>query len=243
MVDLEKRIEEAVRHFWRTRSAQAAKQAIVTGRKDQDGRSSVTAGKQIDGFINLVAELLVESGLPRPGIHLEKNTVVLPGWFRPTKEWDLIALVDGKLLASVEFKSQVGSFGNNFNNRSEEAIGSATDVLTAYREGAFAGGPRPWMGYFFLLEKAPGSTTPVAVKEPHYPVFPEFRGASYAERYAILCQKLVRERMYDAACLMLSEQTEGLHGAYSEPMEEIGFLNFATSLMAHVSAFVKMRGK
>jgi hypothetical protein len=33
----------------------------------------------------------------------------------------------GSLVATVEVKSQVGSFGNNFNNRVEEAIGSATD--------------------------------------------------------------------------------------------------------------------
>ena len=84
-------------------------------------------GKQIDGFIRLMAELLEESGLPAESIFLEKQKIVLPGWFRPTKEWDLVALVDDKLLATVEFKSQVGSFGNNFNNRTEETIGNATD--------------------------------------------------------------------------------------------------------------------
>jgi hypothetical protein len=41
----------------------------------------------------------------------------LPGYFRPTKEWDLLVILDGNLLASIEFKSQIGpSFGNNYNN-------------------------------------------------------------------------------------------------------------------------------
>lgn len=241
MKDLEQRVEEAVRHFWRTRQRQAQNQGRVSGRKDYGSRGAVTGGKQIDGFTRLMAELLKESGLPREAIYIEKRQVVLPGWFRPTKEWDLIAVVDGVLLATVEFKSQVGSFGNNFNNRTEEAIGNATDLQVAYREGAFRGSPRPWSGYFMLLEDSPESRTPVEVKEPHYQVFPEFRNSSYADRYRILCEKLVRERLYDAACLLLSDKKGGLRGAYGEPSEEVGFRNFATSLTAHAMAFARLR--
>ena len=85
----------------------------------------------------------VEGGLSRVAVHTRKRDVVLPGFFRPTKEGDLIALHDKRLLAIVEFKSQVGSFGNNFNNRVEEALGNATDLHTAYREGAFKPSPAP----------------------------------------------------------------------------------------------------
>lgn len=243
MDNLDERVREAVRHFWLTRKRQAKNQGRNSGTKDYGSRTAVTGGKQIDGFIWLMADLLAKSGLPTGSICLEKKTVVLPGWFRPTKEWDLIAVVDGSLLATVEFKSQVGSFGNNFNNRTEEAIGNATDILTAYREGAFGTSARPWTGYVMLLEDAPGSRTPVRVKEPHFEVFSEFRESSYADRYRIFCQKLVRERLYDAACLLLSDQEGGLRGEYSEPSEEVGFRNFATSLMAHAMAFAKMRGK
>ena len=60
---------------------------------------------------------------------------------------------DDQLIVVLEVKSQVGpSFGNNFNNRTEEAIGSALDLWTAYREGAFNKTIRPWLGYLFLLE-------------------------------------------------------------------------------------------
>ena len=242
MDNLDERVREAVRHFWLTRKRQAENQGRISGTKDYGSRTAVTGGKQIDGFISLMADLLAKSGLPTESICFEKKTVVLPGWFRPTKEWDLIAVVDARLLATVEFKSQVGSFGNNFNNRAEEAIGNATDILTAYREGAFGTSARPWTGYVMLLEDAPGSQTPVRVKEPHFEVFSEFRDSSYADRYRIFCQKLVRERLYDAACLLLSDQEGGLRGEYCEPSEEVGFRNFATSLMAHAMAFAKMRG-
>jgi len=241
MDDLESRVRRAVQHFWQTRRKQAQEQGRRTGKRDYGNRAAVTGGKQIDGFIHLMRDLLVESELPPNSIHLRKREIVLPGWFRPTKEWDLIAVVDGILLAVIEFKSQVGSFGNNFNNRTEEAIGNAVDFLTAYREGAFRGSAKPWIWYFMLLEDAPGSRSPVVVREPHFPVFPEFRESSYADRYRVLCEKLVRERLYDAACLVLSDREGGLRGEYTEPSPEVGFRKFATSLTAHALAFARLR--
>ncbi|MFO0943052.1 MAG: PaeR7I family type II restriction endonuclease [Pirellulales bacterium] len=69
------------------------------------------------------------------------------------------------LLAVIEFKAQVGpSFGNNLNNRTEEALGNATDLWAAYREGAFAPSARPWLGYVFILEDCAPSNKPVKVK-------------------------------------------------------------------------------
>ncbi len=151
-------------------------------------------------------------------------------------------MVDGELLATIEFKSHVGaSFGNNFNNRIEEALGSATDVLTAYREGAFRPSQKPWLGWLMLLEDTQRSQTPVRVSEPHFEVFEEFKQASYARRYELFCERLVRERLYDATCLLLSDRDNGLQGGYSEPNKEINFKNFATSLSAHAMAYAKMR--
>src|SRR5207244_2320936 len=123
-------------------------------------------------FRELVAALLEAAGLKGATIYSRKKTE-LPGWFRAEKNWDLLVVADGKLVAIVEFKSQVGSFGNNFNNRTEEALGNATDLWAAYEEGAFRPSERPWLGYLMLLEDAPGSNRKVKVKEPHFPVFPE----------------------------------------------------------------------
>ncbi len=239
--DLDNRVRGAVRHFWLTRKEQARASGRRTERRPYGGRAAATGGRQLDGFIHLVRDVLVESELPHQSIHIRKREVILPGWFRPVKQWDLIALVDDTLLAVIEFKSQVGSFGNNFNNRAEEAIGSAIDLITAYREGAFRGSARPWVGYFMLLEDAPRSRIPVSVSEPHFPVFPEFQGASYIDRYRILCEKLIRERLYDAACLILSSEAGGLRGDYTEPSPELSFRTFATSLTAHALAFARLR--
>lgn len=128
------------------------------------------------------------NGLAHAQIHQSRTVLTLPGYFRPTKLWDLLVIHQGELIAAIELKSQVGpSFGNNFNNRTEEAIGTAHDFWTAYREGAFGKQPRPFAGWLMLVEDAPQSRSPVRDSSPHFPVFEEFKGASYLKRYELLC--------------------------------------------------------
>jgi hypothetical protein len=148
-------------------------------------------------------------------------------------------MVEGCLVASMEFKSQVGSFGNNFNNRTEEALGSATDIWAAYREGAISPSQRPWFGFLMLVEEAAGSTRPIRAAEPHFNVFPEFKESSYVQRYEILLTKLVRERLYDGACLLTSTRRGGPKGEYREPSAELSFANFTQSLVARALACTK----
>jgi hypothetical protein len=238
LTDLEHRLRQAIISFWTQRGSQSQKQGGDAGDKDRGDRAAVTGGKHLDGFHELIATLLEEAGLQRATIYWRKRTE-LPGWFRAEKSWDLLVVADGKLVAIMEFKSQVGSFGNNFNNRTEEALGNATDLWAAYEEGAFRPSERPWLGYLMLLEDAPGSNSPVRVKEPHFKVFPEFRDASYAKRYELLLTKLVRSRLYDAGCFLLSSREGGLRGEYQEPNPELSFHNFVASLMGRAIAVAR----
>ena len=242
-VNLETRLGNAVKQFWRTRTIQKKRQGVASGVRDYGNRTAVTGGKQLDGFVLLVTELLIECGLPDASVCTKKRNVVLPGYFRPTKEWDLVVVYHGNLLATVEFKSQVGSFGNNFNNRVEEALGNAADLHTAYREGAFAPSPAPWVGYLMMMQETEGSMRPLGVREPHFSAFREFRNTSYARRYELFCERLVRERLYNAACFLLSEEDSGLRGEYREPSEELCFQKFAGSLLGHVAGVVKASQK
>jgi hypothetical protein len=109
---LEQRLRGALRHFWSTRARQAQAQGSATGAKDAGARAAVTGGAQMNGFVTLVRDLLCEGGLPQAHVFCKKG-VELPGWYRPEKKWDLLIVVDGQLIAGIEFKSQVGSFGNN----------------------------------------------------------------------------------------------------------------------------------
>jgi hypothetical protein len=239
--DLTRAIRGAVRHFWWTRARQARTQGIQSGDRDRGARGAVTGGAHLDGFADLIRTLIVDAGISDTAVH-RRTRVELPGFYRAEKKWDLVVVVDGRLFATVEFKAHVGpSFGNNYNNRTEEALGNATDYWTAFREGAFRESPRPWLGYVMLLEDAAGSTRPVSVAEPHFQVFKEFREASYARRYEILLTRMVRERLYDAASLLLSPSAAGRQGAFSEPCAELSFANFAESLVARAIAYSRFQ--
>ena len=233
----EDRLRAAIAHYWQTLDRQAARQS--TGDADRGRRSAVTGGKQMDGFCSLVNYIVTENGLPEASMFVRDRREI-PGYFRPTKEWDMIVIHEGHLVVAIEFKSQRGpSFGNNFNNRTEEALGNSTDLWTAFREGAFGlDRPRPWLGWVMLLEDCPGSTTPVAVAEPHFRVFEEFRGASYAKRYELLLRKLVLEKLYDAAAFLMATEVGGPKGIYREPTSDLTMKKFLASLAGHVVAYV-----
>jgi hypothetical protein len=121
MPDYDKELAKAVQYFWRIRAKQHKRQGSRSGQKDAGNRAAVTGGKHADGFVRLIAGIVKDAGLRNVQIHIaERKQRTLPGFYRPSKEWDLVVLSGGDLVAVVEVKSQVGSFGNNFNNRVEE---------------------------------------------------------------------------------------------------------------------------
>jgi hypothetical protein len=147
-------------------------------------------------------------------------------------------VVDGQLVAALAAKSPDNpSCEDNFNNRTEEAIGSALDLWAAFRQETFGTGVRPWLGYVFLLEDCAASRAPVGVKEPHFKLSKEFRNSSYAQRYEVFCRRLVLERHYDSAVFLLSGSQAGGKGDYTEPAADLGFQKFAQSLVAQGAAF------
>src|SRR5258707_15817106 len=95
---------EAVRFYWQTRSQQSQKQKAAGG-ADQGLRSAVTGGAQMNGFVQLITNLVIEAGVDRSAVHYNES-LELPGYFRPTKRWDLVVVVDGRLIAALEAKSQ-----------------------------------------------------------------------------------------------------------------------------------------
>ena len=232
--DFDARIGDAVQAFWASRTTATVEHS------QGGGRDSVVGGKNMLGFAQLVREVVQHCGLPADCVYAGMRDVVLPGFFRATKNWDVLVIHQRRLLAVFEFKSQVGSFGNNLNNRSEEVIGSAADLWVAHHHHAFGDGPHrprrpriaegdrgsgdsaadvvlgyaqadtdpavlnpvlqndprpPFLGWLMLLEDCPASCAPVRVQEPHFRVFDEFRNASYAQRYQILCERLVERQL------------------------------------------------
>lgn len=235
-MDIEKRLQNAVQSYWDARSKNKEKQR-VGGKIDAGTRGEVTGGTQMGAMEVLVADILCEAGLSQ--IHIKTRTALeLPGYYRSEKKWDLIVVSEGQLVTAMEFKSQVGpSFGNNFNNRSEEAIGSATDIWVAFREGRFGKTPAPFLGYFFLLEDCDRVKRPVRNKEPYFKVDRAFDKASYSKRYELLCRRLVMERVYNSACLVMA--TNSPETCLTEPADDLSFRRFVAALRGHVVTFLE----
>lgn len=235
LANYEEKTPEAVKAFWQSRE-DAKKKQQESGKADQGERAGVTGGKNMDGFTDLIAEIVRKNGLAHAQIHQERSVLTLPGYFRPTKLWDILVMHKGQLIAAIELKSQVGpSFGNNFNNRTEEAIGTAHCLWTAYREGAFGKQARPFIGWLMVVEDAAGSRTPVRDKSPHFPTFKEFNGASYLNRYDILCQRLMQEQLYSSAALIASPREAVSSGEHTSLSDLTSFKTFVTSLAGHVA--------
>lgn len=132
---LDTELQQAVQYYWNYREQARTKQQ-ARGLPDAGSRGAVTAGGQMAGLEALIVRALRLVGLPNLDIKVGRSEdtashgrLEIPGYYRPEKKWDMLVLSNGQLIAALEFKSQVGpSFGNNANNRVEEAVGSAEDV-------------------------------------------------------------------------------------------------------------------
>jgi hypothetical protein len=232
--EIQKYTTSAVKHFWDVRNKQKKGQKV---KKSEGNRGAVLGGKHLDGFVELILDVLTKNGVDPADIYTSKN-LELPGFFRPTKRWDLLVIKkispsENRFILAIELKSHVGSFGNNFNNRTEESMGSSLDIWTAFRENAFQPSPPPWLGYLMILEDSPKSTRKVKTKEPHFKVFNEFKDSSYADRYQLFAQKLVLEKNYNSACFITSSAT-GKPGNYNESASDLTVLKFVSSLVGHI---------
>jgi hypothetical protein len=236
LANYQKKAAESVKAFWGNRDA-ALKKQIEAGKTDAGSRGAVTGGKNMDGFVALMIDLIESNGLKDATVIREgRIPLTLPGYFRPTKIWDMLVLRENRLVAALELKSQVGSFGKNFNNRTEEAIGTAHDLWTAFREGSFGEAPRPFVGWLMLVEDAAGSRRPIRDLSQHFPVRVEFQGASYIERYNVLCKKLVQEQLYTATAVLASPQAAIRTGKFSDVSEMTSLKTFVASFAGHIAS-------
>lgn len=240
LADYDRLARLGVAQFWEGRGSALENDEA---RKQGGERAGVLGGRNMDGFLAMVSAIVQKNGLPGATICVSgRPELTLPGYFRPTKLWDVLVFDGQKLVAAVELKSQVGpSFGNNFNNRAEEAIGTAHDLATAVREGVLGDQSPPFTGWIVLVEDCEKSRKPVRERSPHFPVFPEFQGASYLTRYELLCRRLTLEGLYTQATVIASARDARKGGAYRELSDPTSLKAFAARFAGHVAGWAALR--
>ncbi len=251
---------KAIRHWW------ASKKSVAPKKAQGGTRDSNLHGKTMDGFALAIRDFLIGLNVKPEHIfsggHLSTSPSILPSYFRPSKNWDLVVLANSRfhsakgdkgepiLYAATEFKSQDKSIGNNQNNRLEESLGNATDFWATYEHDGFLRQlPRPWLGYLFVGKYDPSSDgKAVKIKQPHFEAmmpfrttdstsFESFDGPSYAERYKIFMKQSVGSRLYDAGAFIVTDETIAAKKInHRVPLPEFGSANFLRSLKGQILA-------
>jgi hypothetical protein len=193
--------EIAVAAYWGVKQAQN-ELAAVRNKVGAGTAGSVRGGKHFDTIAALLAKSFLEAGYAPDAIRVTKSQgLELPG----------------------------PSFGNNYNNRVEEALGSAIDLRRAALANLFPE-EKPWLGYFFIMEDAAGSRSPVQTAKGALPVDQFWEGKSYQERFAAFCERLLAEGLYDAVCYITSS------AEHPQPVERVKSLDWR-----HFSAAISAR--
>ena len=162
-------------------------------------------------FLNLLAKELGELGWPA---HVAQGfsdpLAIVSGHFRAAKAWDIVCRdSSGEPRICIEFKSQVDSYGNNENNRYEEALGSGLDVRARY-------GNKAALGFLFVICDEEDTRRPTRDRLPD--LDPVFRGTSHIDRRIIFAERIVewelkKRTLYDASAVLLVKRD----GSVSHP--------------------------
>jgi len=199
---------------------------------------SVRGGGHLNPVANLLARFFTDAGYPKESIAAKGKKTVLPAFFRPNKAWDLVVIHREVLVAAIELKALGGpSYGNNYNNRVEEALGNAVDLSHANRV-RLTGQERPWLGYFFLLDDSPDARLPREPRtNPLLPTAPEWPVLSYRDRFSITGRRLVEEGIYDAVCYV-SASADQPKPVEPEPL--LDWRHFSAALEARITYLAKL---
>ena len=226
-------VHTAVADYWEVRRSQATK-SQGQGVFNTGIRAEVTGGRHLDALQELVVRVFVDAGIPARLIDVKKRPIA--GYFRRDKSWDIVVMVADRVVGIIELKSMAGTDGGkNYNNRTDEALGQAVDVWKAVEREIIDTPLRPWLGYFMLLEDNDAFTREVQVRTAVWEPDAAFDGASYADRFVIFFERMVRERLLDAACLVLADKNSG---AVRFPSASLGFQAFAAAIHGRCLQFM-----
>jgi Restriction endonuclease XhoI len=221
-------IQKAVESFWFARDAQLGQ--LVDGGA---AGGAARANRHLGGFGQLVMRLFLDAGVPVSSIKTGRPT--LPGYYRVAKQWDLVVVYGNYLLAAIEFKSQVGSVGKNYNNRFEEALGSATDVQAAQQEYQAFGELPPWLAYVFVLQEDDETEKRRGPIRTLFQHDPEFDGLSYNQRYQMMIKRFISHEIYHAGWFLTTKRTRDGAVTYLEPLATACAATLAEAIAGRVN--------
>jgi len=229
-------LNRAVAAYWGAKQMQGDT-ARATGSTAEGKAKGVRGGRHFAPIVELVARFFTDAGYSPGCIGTSGNKTIIPGYFRPGKAWDLVVVNGGVLVAAIEMKALGGpSFGNNFNNRVEEALGNALDLAHASRE-SLCGPEPPWLGYFLIMDDAPESRRPVRERTATFPLDEVWQGHSYQQRFGLAGERLLDGKHYDALCYVISSPEDP---EVAMPAAALNWAHFSASIQARLTYLAEL---
>ncbi len=220
---------ELLTYFWREKG-EAAKRTTAAGREGfgaqaRDARHMLTLGA-------FVRQMFIDAGLDEDEVYVDR---AIPGYYRRSKSWDVVAMHKGHLVGVVELKSQVGSEGNNGNNRIEEALGNTFDAAKAQELNQAFGLLPVWTAFCIVFGSNPSAARPVQMRSaPLYRIDPVFDGMTYGDQWAIAVERFVLTGAYDAGWMVETWLDEDGYVDYNEPVPAATIETLWTQIEARV---------
>lgn len=202
-------------NWWAEKDAAVA--ALVASGKAEIGAQARNARHML-GLNAYVKQMFIDAGLKQ---HEVDTDVVIPGHFRRSKNWDVVAVHKGRLVGLVEMKSQERSPSRNANNRIEEAIGSPVDARTLNDVSPVFGELGVWTAWGMVFNRDQEDITGrkrQGIKSKHFPLDPVFEPFTYAAQYGTMIQRLISQSIYDAGWMVTTWVNPDGSVDYEEPV-------------------------
>ncbi|KGN28938.1 hypothetical protein N798_16615 [Knoellia flava TL1] len=196
----------------------------------------------MQSMATFVRQMFIDAGLDSSDVVLDR---AVPGFYRRSKEWDVVAMRKGHLVGVVELKSQESSPGNNANNRLEEAVGSAVDAHTVQDYSGVYGDLGVWAAWCMTFNANCETGAPVGYKFNRAPLFsvdPEFEPMTYASQYEIAVQRFIATNVYNAAWMLTTWINADSSIGYYEPVPTATAATLRTQIEARVQFALQVLG-
>lgn len=227
-------VEPLLINWWAAKNEAVARLAAA-GKSDTGAQARNAVHMQ--SIAKFVRQMFIDAGLAESDVTVDS---VVPGYYRRSKNWDVVAMHKGHLVGVVELKSQASSPGNNANNRIEEAIGSSVDAKAVQElTGAF-GNLGVWAAWCMTFSRDCESGDPIRLTGAQrarlrFPLNdPAFDNMTYAKQYATAIERFISQKIYDAGWMVTTwVNSDGTIG-YDEPIPTATAQTLSTQIEARV---------
>ena len=192
--------------------------------------------RHMESLATFVRQMFLEAGLSESDVRVNG---VIPGYYRRSKDWDIVATYKDNLVAVVELKSQVGSEGNNGNNRIEEALGNSRDASAAQELNQAFGNLPIWTAFCVAFGSSPDDAKPTRAPQSMFSLDPVFAGMTYARQWEIAVTRFIQTGAYDAGWMVTTWVAADGDVRFAEPVPTATAATLATQIRARVE-FAKL---